>query len=387
VGRERRVEIAGAGLGGLTLAAALAQRGWRVRMHEQAPQLRELGVGTSVWENGCRALEAIGAFEEFRLQATPIARNEVYDERRRLMRLHHYNPAGDRGFVTLRVDLHRALVNAALRAGVEIVTSSPVAAADPDGVLVLESGERLAADLVIGCDGYYSKVRQSLGVAVETGSVTDAHIGRVTVAREPSSEDETIQEYWSGGRRIGVLSCGSRSYLFVSAPEGCPHNRDEVESRSLNKNVWIEAYPFLKDKLQQADDEVIWGRYPIVRCREWSVGRAAIVGDSAHAMPSTLAQGAGTAMTNALALAYAVQDASDIPQALRSWEQQHRPVTEITQRWAVLYAVISVRWPDNLLDLRSAIVSEAFASPNVLAHFLTAARHVVGTRDLQPQPN
>jgi len=90
-------------------------------------------------------------------------------------------------------------------------------------------------------------------------------------------------------------------------------------------------------------------------------------------------------MTNALALAYAVQDASDIPQALRSWEQQHRPVTEITQRWAVLYTVVSVRWPDNLLDLRSAIVSEAFASPNLLEHFLSAARHVVGAQDLHAQ--
>lgn len=380
---QRRAEIAGAGLGGLTLAGALARRGWRVRMHERTQQLRELGVGTSVWENGCRALEAVGAFDEFRRHATPIARNEVYDERRRLMRLHHYNPTGDRAFVTLRVDLHRALVNAAVAAGVEIVTSSPVAAADPAGALVLESGERLPADLVIGCDGYYSKARESLGVAIETGSVTACSIGRVTVARQALPEEETIQEYWSGGRRIGVLGCGARTYLFLNAPEDCPANREEVESRSLNKSVWIDAYPFLEDQIRDADNEVIWGNHPIVRCRTWSVGSAAIVGDSAHAMPSTLAQGAGTAMTNALALAYAVHDASDIPLALQSWEQQHRPVTEITQRWAVLYATVSLRWPDNLLDMRSAIVSEAFATPDVLAHFLTAARHVVSARDSQ----
>jgi 2-polyprenyl-6-methoxyphenol hydroxylase-like FAD-dependent oxidoreductase len=377
---QRRVEIAGAGLAGLTLASALAQRGWTVRVHERSAHLRDLGVGTSIWENGCRALEAVGALEELRHHGTPVARNEVYDERGRLIRLHHYNQTSERALVVLRVDLHRALVNAARRSGVEIVTSSPVSGADPRGSLVLENGELLSADLVVGCDGYYSAVRQSLGVEEEAGSVTDAYIGRVTVPRDRDLEEETIAEYWSGSRRIGVLSCGPRSYLFLSAPEQCPYNRDEVESRSLNKRVWIEAYPFLEDKLQRADDEVIWGRYPIVRCRTWSVDRAAIVGDSAHAMPPTLAQGAGTAMTNALALACALDEGVDVETALRSWEQQHRPVTEVTQRWAVLYATVCIRWPQNLLDLRADIVTEAFASPDLVAHFLSAARHSAGTK-------
>ncbi len=41
----RRAEVAGAGLAGLTAAAVLAQRGWKVRVHEQADELREIGAG------------------------------------------------------------------------------------------------------------------------------------------------------------------------------------------------------------------------------------------------------------------------------------------------------------------------------------------------------
>lgn len=40
-------EIAGAGIGGLTLATALCQRGWSVHVHERAAQLRDLGIGMS----------------------------------------------------------------------------------------------------------------------------------------------------------------------------------------------------------------------------------------------------------------------------------------------------------------------------------------------------
>jgi ribulose 1,5-bisphosphate synthetase/thiazole synthase len=43
--KPHRAEIVGAGIGGLTTAAALAQRGWSVRVHERAPDLRAFGAG------------------------------------------------------------------------------------------------------------------------------------------------------------------------------------------------------------------------------------------------------------------------------------------------------------------------------------------------------
>jgi 2-polyprenyl-6-methoxyphenol hydroxylase-like FAD-dependent oxidoreductase len=348
-----------------------------VRVHERAEHLRDIGVGTSVWENGHRVLAAVGALEEVLRCGTGIARSEVFDEHGAVLRLQEFDQKTDRAMVVLRVDLHRALVNAARRAGVEIVTSSPAVAADPGGTLIMENGERHAADLVIGCDGYYSKIRDSLALAEEVGFVTDSYIGRVTVPRERRQQFETILEYWSGTRVCGVLSCGAVNYMFLSAPEACPHNPAEVSSGSLYKPVWIETFPFLKEQFERADGEVIWGRYPIVRCKRWSSGRAAILGDSAHGMPPTLAQGAGCAMSNALALAENLKDGLDVPAALARWEKHERPITEITQRWAVLYITVLKRWPQNLLDLRSKMVAEMFASPAMVGHFLSAARHVV----------
>ncbi len=44
--------IAGAGLGGLTAALALIQRGHDVRVFEQAAELREVGAGVQLGANG-----------------------------------------------------------------------------------------------------------------------------------------------------------------------------------------------------------------------------------------------------------------------------------------------------------------------------------------------
>src|ERR1700761_3705455 len=59
--RRLKAIIAGAGFGGLTAAAALAQRGWDVVVYERQPEVRAAGSGIYVWENGLRVLEAIGA--------------------------------------------------------------------------------------------------------------------------------------------------------------------------------------------------------------------------------------------------------------------------------------------------------------------------------------
>ena len=66
----------------------------------------------------------------------------------------------------------------------------------------------------------------------------------------------------------------------------------------------------------------------------WSTGRVAIVGDSAHAMPPTLAQGAGCAMMNALGLAVALDETDTVEAGLALWQQRERPLTDHTQRRA-----------------------------------------------------
>ena len=58
----RRAEIAGGGFAGLAAACALAQRGWRVRVHERGTELRIAGAGIYLYENGLRVLEALGAW-------------------------------------------------------------------------------------------------------------------------------------------------------------------------------------------------------------------------------------------------------------------------------------------------------------------------------------
>src|SRR5438105_15699646 len=70
------VEIAGGGIAGLTTGLAFAQKGWRVRVHEQDSALRILGAGIYIWENGLRVLDALGVLSEVTAGVIPASGHE-----------------------------------------------------------------------------------------------------------------------------------------------------------------------------------------------------------------------------------------------------------------------------------------------------------------------
>src|SRR5437763_3030357 len=136
----RSAEIVGGGFAGLAAACALAQRGWRVRLHERADRLRTAGAGINVYENGLRVLEALGALDETIRDGARAKLRETRDQEDRLLSVHHWNV---RVYGVLRQRMIDALAASARRAGAEIVTNSEGISATPAGELQLANGERM----------------------------------------------------------------------------------------------------------------------------------------------------------------------------------------------------------------------------------------------------
>jgi 2-polyprenyl-6-methoxyphenol hydroxylase-like FAD-dependent oxidoreductase len=366
----RHAEVAGGGLAGLTVATALAQRGWSVRVHERGRELREIGAGIFMWENALRVLEGIGAYEEATHRAERIKSWKLYDERGRLIQDDWMKGDETRLFTVLRTDLHRALGNAARRAGVEIVTSSLVAGATPDGELLLESGETHKADLVIGADGVGSPVRNSVGLDLAVRDLQDG-CSRHLIPRLPHDPIGNSLEYWNGGRRVGIVPVTpDQIYVYTC----CPAKDLVGREKPLNKESWAESFPALRDVFERIPNVSRWASFADVRCHRWVKGHVALVGDAASAMSPNLGQAACLAMTNGYALALMLQDQTDVPTGLLGWEARQRPVTDATQRYSRLYGKVGTRWPRPLTDIRSALIWAAGRSKawqervNVAAH-------------------
>ena len=342
-------EIAGGGIAGLTAAAALAQRGWSVRVHERGAQLRATGAGIFIWDNGLRVLDAIGALDQAVAGAHLGTVRENRNGENKLVANARFAQMGMRVYTIVRQRLLDSLVNTARAAGVEIVTESEAVRATLDGRLRLASGRELMADLVITADGVNSACRDSLKFGMRRKLLADGAI-RVLIPRLPEEvcpAGDTYYEYWSGVRRIIYAAC-SQTELYLALTT--------VETDTLGKAVplrqdeWSKSFPFLRQLFARIGTEGRWDRFEVIRLSRWSAGRVAVLGDAAHAQPPNLGQGGGCALMSALGLAVALEQARSVEDGLRNWEARERPLIEHTQRISCLYSAIT-GWPPTVRDM------------------------------------
>ena len=371
-----RAEIVGGGFGGLVAAAALADRGWSVRLHERRDAIDAEGYGIAVQPNMALIFAALGLEEAVLAGGARIDRRDSLDGDGRVLMS---RPTERSPYRIDRRHVVRLLAERARAAGAEVALGSTVVDARADGTLRTEDGARAAADLVVVADGIASPLRDALGLVRRHIRQRDGAI-RVTIARTAEEivaadrDGSVMIEAWSDQRRV----------LY------CPVNREEfyvllgamVEDRAacrtpIDIGLWGGSFPALRGLLErvaaQADwRQARWARFQTVQLKRWSTGRVAILGDAAHAMAPYLAQGAGHAMMNALGLAVALENTADIGAAMAAWERRERPLTEHTQRWTRIYG-LTLGLPRRLKPVSIGIERRV---PWVAAQYVRAAGHV-----------
>lgn len=353
---ERHAEVVGAGFAGLTVACALAQRGWSVRVHERADHLRTTGAGIYIYENGLRVLEAVGAYAIAVQGALGAHTREVRDGNGRLISIHRWG--GSRVFSVVRQNVINALATAATRAGVEIVTGSPAAGTTADGELALADGRRISADLIVAADGSNSRLRDLLNLLSKRKYLVDGCtrllMTRSAADRAQNDDGKTI-EYWSGTQRVLYTPCSENEiYLALTMLDG----DTAAKAVPVRKDIWKRAFPNLETLIDRVGSHGRYDRFELIRLKRWSAGRVAIIGDAAHAMPPNIGQGGGCAMMNALALAVYLDRHREITVALQAWERHERPVTEHAQRISYFLG-LATTWPSWLRAAAFAVAGRS----------------------------
>ncbi|MFI5753627.1 FAD-dependent monooxygenase [Streptomyces sp. NPDC051569] len=329
--------VIGAGIGGLTCAVALRRVGVDVEVYERATELREAGSGLSVMSNAVTALTGLGIDLGLDKRGQAVESFTIMNRRGRLIRDLPFEDAceqaGAQSFCLSRADLQEALLTEAGDCPVHLgATASGFETAGPGVTVRFTDGRSASGDVLIGADGFHSAVRRHL-VGPERSRDCD-HLFRLGIVpfQHPRLTRGAVRHYWGRGQRFGLIDIGhGRCYWWaaMSTARGTPAPRHVKDAVRQAYEGWAEEVRAVIETTPEADILTVPSRDRAFLER-WGDGPVTLLGDAAHPMLTTLAQGAGMAMEDAVVLARTLAELTanhDPVRALRAYEELRRDRT------------------------------------------------------------
>lgn len=337
--KDLHVLVAGAGIGGLTIALALQRAGIRVSIYEQAAALGEVGAGLTLASNASRILQHLGLGAVLDDLAVIPGRGAVkhYRTGRTLVDIPRGTTQVERFGAPYcqihRNDLHQALA-AAVQSGdrdcLHLGCTLEDFGQDSQVVTALfRDGQTARGDLLIGCDGIRSTVRARLFGTEDprfTGYV--AWRGLVPMERLSASLVVPDSAVWIGPghflTRYKIRRGELLNYIAIARTSGWVEEGWSVRSTvDALLAEFRDFEPTARSILMATppDQCFKWGIFDRDPLPVWSTGRVTLLGDAAHPTTPFLGQGAAIALEDAMVLARAIVAAGSVAEALARYEK------------------------------------------------------------------
>jgi len=352
------VLIAGAGIGGLTAALALARNGIKVTLFDQAEELAEAGAGIQLSPNATGVLVALGLAE--RLKPSIVQPSAIRLRSSRSGRdiatipldaatLDRY---GAPYWVIHRADLQKALIEAiaaepqiTLTLGAK-VDDFTIEAIGVRATINHRSARRAEADCngaaLIGADGLWSRLRALLGDSTAPRFASRTAFRAIVPATQLSPQErEPVVNLWIGpdghlvhyavraGTAVNIVAVAGDRWQSAAWSTGA--ERDELIER-FPAPAWA---PAARELLAVPECWQKWALCDRIPTTLWGRGPVTLLGDAAHPTLPFLAQGAAMAIEDAAVLARElVRSPGDRNAALRNYETARQPRTARVQHAA-----------------------------------------------------
>jgi FAD-dependent urate hydroxylase len=337
--RSLRILVVGAGVGGISIARGLLRDGHDVTVFDRRPDVKAGGGAVTIWSNGATVLRQLGVDMDGAGQLLSTLR--VMTSTGRPVATVDLTAIADRLGAPVRMVPRRVLLERLLEGfpseriwcnarAVGVVSTQ-------NGVrLEFEDGSWAEGDLLIGADGLHSMVRDIVGAqpAQPTGwcswqgLVSLPHVADKHVAQMFIGEHGNIGLWPAGGSDVqwwfdlpwspDFVRPGRPIEMIRSNFKGWSDSVDRVLATLTDEDLASSPFPHF--------------RHPIPRSGQ---GAVTLLGDAAHTMPPTLAQGTNQALLDTMVLCKALSDFRkgwqgvgssnrDLSSALRWYENTRR---------------------------------------------------------------
>jgi len=335
---ERPILIAGGGLGGLSAALALGRKGFPVRVLEQAEKFAPIGYGIQLGPNVFPMFARLGVTEAVMREAS-IPKNILMLDALSGEEVTHI-PTGDNFrarfthpyIIIHREDIHQVLIDAcAALPNVTMEGGADVTGFVDRGEAVeakLRDGRTIEGAALIGADGLRSAVRAAIVKEDEPRPIGYvAHRTIVPMGELPSHIPFREEVVLWGGPGYHIVHYPLRhgtlfNIVAVFRTATFAERLDPDAYTAEVRKTYATAHPVMKTLIDMMDLGRRWiiaDRDPV---RHWSRGRVTLLGDAAHPVLQSFAQGACMAIEDGVVIAEMIEQAEgDMARAFEHYQR------------------------------------------------------------------
>lgn len=335
----QNIAIIGGGVGGLSVAICLALIGKKPSIYEKDSHPAASNTGLQLGANATRILRAIGVLNMLMPKAVcPKAIALVTAQTARPIAQMRLGLNAEKRWDAPYITVARRDLMAALRARLDALAPGALKSGcachinvdtPKNGVLVLNDGQNIAADMVIAADGIGSSARQILH---ETGdNLAFSGFGAWRGVLDDANHENGHKNNCAHGGTVHIYVGADRHFVQTRIDGGArinfvaiaPMRLASHDLKKADKAAAIADFkgfvPGCTRMIEQAQTLLSYPLFVHEPLQYWSKGKVALLGDAAHPMMPSLAQGAAMALEDAYILAQEIQKAPHYKSAFASY--------------------------------------------------------------------
>lgn len=341
--RNQKIAILGAGIGGLTTAIALSQKGFNnITLYDRMHSPLEGGAGLVLWPNATCILNNLGINSEIKEIGGDISSMIRWSSEGELLGKLSIKDLektiGYSSYPVTRHGLQRVLMDKLKSRDVNISYAKNAEriylAENNNACIEFSDQETVTPDIIVGADGRMRSVARKFVAGSNTPIYQDYvnWVGLIENTPIDINKSMSIHDYWGIGERFGYVPIKKNKSYWAGCKKlpvglGEPRNGNKAELTSIFKN-WPDPIQEIISNTRENNIRRIevFDHNPIER---WHLNNVCLLGDAAHAALPTSGQGACQAIEDAWHFAECLEKGgNDLEQSFVQFERSRYQKTK-----------------------------------------------------------
>ncbi len=322
-----KITIIGAGIGGLTAAIALQQKGFEVEIFETSKAFKKAGSGINLAANAMQIYKRLGVYEAIVNAGSYTNVMLVTDQNlKTISKINLVEAEKIYNVKTIaihRATLHEILLDKLIDVPIFLDKKLKTVVQQNKQVdLSFEDGSTHTASLVIGADGIHSVVRKSIVKNTNLRIAKQVCWRGIVKIDTPEKYKTELNELWGRGKRFGFVHITKEEVYWYALANYKNNYKTEFENLKLDE-FYSDFHPLVQKIIATTlkNDIILNEMMDLKPISTWYAKNVCLIGDAAHATTPNMGQGACQAIESAFVLAKCLSDEKTIALAFKRLEK------------------------------------------------------------------